>query len=104
VRIRDIRDGTSQTLAMGEVNTNDYRFAYKGQYTIGVRTSGASMNAYPATYQAGYDCAYGSYHEGGAFFLFCDGQVRFLSENIDATTFASLGSRAGNELVDDEDY
>jgi uncharacterized protein DUF1559 len=52
----------------------------------------------------GYDAPFSSMHEGGAFFLFADGQVRFLSENVDSSTYAALGTRAGNELVDDEDY
>ena len=48
--------------------------------------------------------AFASKHEGGAFFLFCDGQVRFLSENIDTGTYQALGTINGNELLDDEDY
>jgi uncharacterized protein DUF1559 len=47
---------------------------------------------------------FNSKHEGGGFFLFCDGQVRFLSENIDTTTYRSLSTVMGNELIDDEDY
>ena len=33
----------------------------------------------------------------------CDGQARFLSENIDFDTFKALTTRANSELVDDED-
>ena len=31
-------------------------------------------------------------------------QVRFISENIDLTVWRALSTRAGNELLDDEDY
>jgi len=47
---------------------------------------------------------FSSKHEGGTFFLFADGQVGFISENIDYTVFKALATRAGNELLDDEDY
>ena len=33
-----------------------------------------------------------------------DGSVRFFSENIDTTTWHALGTRANNEIIDDEDY
>jgi uncharacterized protein DUF1559 len=45
-----------------------------------------------------------SAHEGGGFFVFMDGQVRFLSENIDTATYRALSTIANNEIVDDEDY
>ena len=51
----------------------------------------------------GIYCA-SSKHEGGAFFLMCDGQVRFVSENIDMSAYRALATRANNELIDDEDY
>ena len=40
-----------------------------------------------------------SYHEGGAHILLGDGAVRFISENIDRTTFQRLGSRADGNPV-----
>ena len=43
--------------------------------------------------------AFGSLHAGGAFFLFADGSVRFVSENIDSTTYGLLGSMADGEVV-----
>ena len=49
-------------------------------------------------------CTPARLHEGGAFFLFADGAVSFLSENIDMGTYKSLATQAGNEIVDDEDY
>ena len=45
-----------------------------------------------------------SLHEGGVFFLMGDGGVRFISENVDYTTFQALATKACNEILDDEDY
>jgi prepilin-type N-terminal cleavage/methylation domain-containing protein len=111
VRVRDVRDGTSQTIAFGEMRdpATTGRYVYRSVYTGMTRHTGVAMHSYPATTR--YNGAtpqwpgdFGSHHEGGAFFCFADGQVRFLSENIDQTAFSSLGTRAGNELIDDEDY
>ena len=46
----------------------------------------------------------GSLHEGGLFVGFADGSVRFISENIDGGTWMALGTIAGAEILDDEDY
>ncbi len=40
-----------------------------------------------------------SYHTGGVQGLLCDGSVRFVSENIDYNTWASIGTRNGNETL-----
>jgi prepilin-type N-terminal cleavage/methylation domain-containing protein/prepilin-type processing-associated H-X9-DG protein len=46
------------------------------------------------------DCAF-SWHAGGAQFSFCDGSVRFISQNISMTTYCNLHSRNdGNPLGD----
>ena len=113
VQMRDVRDGTSNTFAIGEA-PSVYRIA-----------TGSGWNVYWAGGLGGYACGgdtfmplnvmysfgcpnchapFGSMHEGGAFFLFLDGQVRFVSENIDMTTYRSLSTVRGNELLDDEDY
>lgn len=40
-----------------------------------------------------------SYHTGGATTSLGDGSVRFVSDNIDALTWAAVGTRAGGEVV-----
>jgi prepilin-type N-terminal cleavage/methylation domain-containing protein len=42
-----------------------------------------------------------SFHTGGVQFLLGDGSVRFLSQNIDAFTYAGLCTKAGGEVVGD---
>ena len=42
-----------------------------------------------------------SKHTGGVHALYCDGHVRFVSNNIDASTWQALGSRAGGEIIGD---
>ena len=122
VRIRDIRDGTSNTFIAGEryadpaeINSYGWATAYhSGNEVIRCVGTHQPLNFHMntpgscvpdcSTRDYVYGGCFRSVHEGGAFFLFADGRVRFISENIDMTTYAALGSRAGNEFNDDEDY
>jgi prepilin-type processing-associated H-X9-DG protein len=40
-----------------------------------------------------------SRHPGGVNFLFADGSVRFINNNIDEVTWVALGTRAGGETM-----
>ncbi len=90
--IAEIRDGTSNTLAISE----DSDFG-DGQWINGLNV---------------FDQAYGinqappsendirSNHPGGANGLFCDGSARFLSESMALKTLAAICTRAGREIVE----
>jgi prepilin-type processing-associated H-X9-DG protein len=45
-----------------------------------------------------------SYHPGGVNVLFADGGVRFVKTTIDGTTWRSLGTVAGGEVVSGDSY
>ena len=111
VRVRDIRDGTSQTFAGGErsllLSGEPPAWVY-GNYGYNISNTAMQMNNFGCSGSTppANQCqrSFGSLHEGGAFFLFCDGAVRFVSENVDFNTYRWLSSIANNELIDDEDY
>jgi len=50
----------------------------------------------------GYQTSLGfkSRHPGGANFLFCDGSVHFLSENINHTMYQYMGARNEGQVID----
>ena len=104
VRIKEIRDGTSQTMAWGEI----YAYTSEGwgnsSDTNYARYCNRFMNTQTTSGNTFYTDSFGSVHEGGAHVLFCDGTVRFLSENIDMDVYTALGTRWGRELIDDGDY
>ncbi len=175
VRVSDVKDGTSQTVAMGEVSggetwlgtTNMAGASVKPADALGARPSdptlwfvdqgwavaridgrtphwprgsvlfaayqhlgadnnldsgpdklAARMNTQPlvvsAVGQRPGDAPCGSRddrlspvrsaHEGGAQFLFGDGTVRFISENVDQRVYAAIFTIAGGEVVDEDDF
>ncbi len=121
IRIKDVTDGTSNTIHMGEVlpSCNDHSFgglwhsngmgnfhsstiAPINDFTTCSWATGSQIRLAGCTNWNNWNISWGfrSRHVGGAHFLFADGSVRFLSENIDhATTFQRLGGRADGQVV-----
>jgi hypothetical protein len=103
IGIRDVTDGTSNTLFVGE----DKISRGPGQWDIqhwmdpmSMTTTVRGVNHAGDPVANGYYAqGFGSYHVGGAQFLLVDGTVRFLSENMNIITFCNLGTKAGSEMV-----
>ena len=94
VRIRDIRDGTGHTLLAGQVDRMLPGWA-EGDRTL--RPIDKGINVDPGR---GFE----SPVPGGALFLFVDGHVRFLGEQIDPSVLRALATYNGNETVDEDQY
>ena len=51
--------------------------------------------------QLQYAWGFGSWHTGGANFVFCDGSVRFLPDSISFPVFQALNTANGGEQLSD---
>jgi len=122
IRIADVADGPSNTILVGEVlpNCNDHNWVGGAWGFNGMGNAHAStvvpINNYttcsplvgpvsnPAcTTQSNWNYSWGfrSQHTGGAQFLFADGSVHFLSQNINHRTYQNLGGRGDGNPVGD---
>lgn len=111
VKLRDILDGTSTTLLVGEaspVDTNSPAWSSDGDWAITGVQINFDWESYPTCRPAGA-CwwnmrGFRSYHPGGVGFAFVDGSVSFISDNIDHLVYRAVSSRANNEVVDKSQF
>ncbi|HUG18585.1 MAG TPA: DUF1559 domain-containing protein [Planctomycetaceae bacterium] len=92
LRFEDIKDGASYTFLAGEVNSN---FKAWGDPS-NLRDPSLGMNQHPD--------GFGSPFKGGGQMLMIDGSVRFISNEIDPKIFHSLGTPAGGEEINNDDW
>jgi prepilin-type processing-associated H-X9-DG protein len=126
-KFRDITDGESQVILAGEIlpNKSDHYvngwFHFNSSWSltsapinypiVGIGDAGfswsnanAPLNPFGCTHFKSWQTTQGfkSQHKGGAQFVFCDGSVQFLSENIDYYTYQRLGDRRDGQPLGGE--
>ena len=123
VRIGEVTDGTSQTIAAGEKHQNLARATWAGavshaavpvtqlQAEDGLDPEGGDAlvvahtgeldgpNSKPA-----HADQFWALHPGGAQFAFADGSVRFLKEKRPLSIFQALATRQGGEVLSADSY
>ena len=115
VKIRDVTDGTTNTIMAGEFNMQleDYLWS---SFTCSARAGesrwgahrwapgypGVSLGSTAGDFNVNLSAnreTWRSDHEGGAQFLLTDGSCSFVSENIDAALLDSLAARNDGNVV-----
>jgi len=102
--VKDALDGQSNTFFAGEVKfadnaTKPNQWPYFSRHTAVARSTENPMNTKIGAgtqFEGGNSC-FGSYHVGGAQFVFGDGRVEFVSENISLPVYRALSTRKGGE-------
>ena len=104
-RMRDFRDGTSNTLAVGEAVPEYCAFSAWFWFQGSIATCGLPMNykpdgqQYPDATDWQDSMGFRSRHVGGGNFTMGDGSVRFISETIATDIYRGLATIDGGELA-----
>ena len=126
IRVRDVSDGTSHTLFVGEITgargSINGKPAFYQQFiaTLNMQNTADGINS-PSTVPGGRDdsptgnpitdsptnrhyrmlteLGFSSFHPGGCNFLMVDGSVHFIEEHIEQSILSAMTTRAGGETV-----
>ncbi len=125
INIAQITDGTSQTFAAGERSQNLSRASWTGAVTnaavplvalqaeAGLDPEGGGALVLSHTGEGhgpnspsglAHGDQYWSLHPGGANFLFADGSVRFIKEQVGFRIFQAVATRAGGEVLSADQF
>jgi prepilin-type N-terminal cleavage/methylation domain-containing protein/prepilin-type processing-associated H-X9-DG protein len=125
ITIAQITDGTSETFAAGERSQNLSRASWTGAVTnasvplvalqaeAGLDPEGGGALVLSHTGEGhgpnslsglAHGDQYWSLHPGGANFLFADGSVRFIKEQVGFTIFQALATRQGGEVLSADQF
>jgi prepilin-type processing-associated H-X9-DG protein len=119
VGLRDITDGSSQTLAVGERShrlgeatwvgsvtgaimfptDNDDIGRYRTETSSGMVLGHVGEGVGPGDPRSDVNQFHSLHSGGGVNFLFADGHVRFLTATMDYQTYKDLATRAGGETI-----
>jgi prepilin-type N-terminal cleavage/methylation domain-containing protein/prepilin-type processing-associated H-X9-DG protein len=124
-RLNDVRDGLSNTIAIGEARQQQCADAFGPRWGSGTHTAvhgyvpdirfhinyPAGMDPICGSYPASnphaklqYAWGFGSWHTGGANFVFGDGSVHFLPNSMSFPIFQAMCSIQGGEVFNWTDF
>ena len=113
-RMRDLTDGSSNTLMVGEHRTDTRSIITAGgeppwhSTWVGFIAGGEEPSArivgvsdHTPNHPDQHMDDYASWHTGGVHLLMGDGRVRFLTENVDLNLWKAVATRQGGEVLGD---
>ncbi len=108
-RAKQVTDGLSCTLMLGEVvlsdtweSSNTWSYALVNADCL--RSTANPLNTRPGTGVIDIDRrngAFGSQHPGGAIFCYADGHVSFLDENMDIDVYQAVSTISNSEIIEE---
>ena len=106
-RFRDITDGTSNTIALGEtiVAWSKWSWWYSNNASVGNCATPLNLLFDPGRDPIGnlqdwtYSNGFMSRHPGGGQFAMVDGSVRFIPETVDLKAYRAMATIQGGEVI-----